>query len=169
NEVLLSDIWKKRPVILKVLARLGCTLCMHEAKLMSDLQPFFERQGIGLAAVVFEDVDLKSFLSCGYWRWDIYIDPERNVYKAAGLTKVTRMYHMSCMVNKYIMKLMLNLNLNGMVINFKGDLRQLGGTFVINTNGEIVYDFRPKKFAMYPSMKEIYASVGGDPEDIDEE
>ncbi|KAI9297712.1 hypothetical protein K502DRAFT_282243, partial [Neoconidiobolus thromboides FSU 785] len=169
EDVLMSDIWKGQTVIIKVLSRLGCCLCKQEAKMMSDMQPLFEEHDVRLIAIAFEDVDLHSFLSLGYWRWDIYLDPERKVYKAAGLTRITRLYQMSCMMSKYFMKILLRLKLKGVPNNLTGDLRQLGGTFVIDPEGRMIYDFRPKKMAHFPSLREIYALIGGDPSDLDED
>ncbi|KAI9297722.1 hypothetical protein K502DRAFT_284130, partial [Neoconidiobolus thromboides FSU 785] len=169
DEILLSDTWKNRPVILKVLASLGCALCKYDAKVFSELQPLFEHHNVGLVAVVFEDVDLYSFLSSGYWTWDIYLDPERNVYKAAKLTKISRAYQLKAFFSKHILKMVRYIKTKGLKLNMKADLRQLGGTFLINPNNEIVYSFRPKELAIYPSIKEIYSLVGGDPGEIDEQ
>ncbi|KAI9297721.1 hypothetical protein K502DRAFT_356057 [Neoconidiobolus thromboides FSU 785] len=160
DEILLSDTWKNRPVILKVLASLGCALCKYDAKVFSELQPLFEHHNVGLVAVVFEDVDLYSFLSSGYWTWDIYLDPERDVYKTVELTKVSRLYQL---------KLLTYIIYKGQKPNISGGLRQLDGTFGIYPNNKEVRSFRPKKAAMHPSFKEIYSLVGDGLEDTEEQ
>ncbi|KAI9297714.1 hypothetical protein K502DRAFT_300423 [Neoconidiobolus thromboides FSU 785] len=165
----MSDIWKGQTVIIKVLSRLGCCLCKQEAKMMSDMQPLFEEHDVRLIAIAFEDVDLHSFLSLGYWRWDIYLDPERKVYKAAGLKRASRLHQLSCLLSKHFMKLLSNLKSKGISNNFTGDLRQLGGTFVIDPDGKLIYDFRPNKMAHFPSLREIYALIGGDPNELNED
>ncbi|KAJ9088787.1 hypothetical protein DSO57_1019797 [Entomophthora muscae] len=167
--VLLSSLWKDRAVILKVLPRLGCRLCKYEARSMGDLRMVCNPEQVALAAVCFDDPDLQTFLADGYWDWDIFIDPERQVYKKAQLHRLTKWQYVKDLMvkriwamNSYILQKFAYTN------SLKGDMSQLGGTFVIGQGGKILYQFRPTKLAMYPSIKEIFASLGGDPDDIDE-
>ncbi|KAJ9069686.1 hypothetical protein DSO57_1015959 [Entomophthora muscae] len=169
KSVLLSDTWQRRPVVLKVLARLGCAMCRYEAKAMSELQPFLEERGVGLVAVAFEDVDLEEFLKCGYWKWDILVDPNRHVYQAAGLLKMTLGQTLMSLFSKQTNRCLSRLSSLGFSYNLRGDMRQLGGTFVINPNGSLLYQFRPSRMAMFPCTRDIILAIGGDPDDVEDD
>ncbi|KAJ9078257.1 hypothetical protein DSO57_1008642 [Entomophthora muscae] len=167
--VLLSNLWKDRDVVLKVLPRIGCRLCKYEARSLGNLRIMCDTKKVALAAVCFADPDLETFLADGYWNWDIFLDPEREVYKRARLHRLTwwqvvkdvlsrRFYDM----NRFIEDKFAYSN------KLKGDRYQLGGTFVIGKGGKMLFQFRPSRLAMYPSLKEIYTCLGGDPEDIEE-
>lgn len=168
DSVLLSDAWRERPVVLKVLARLGCAMCRYEAQALSDLQPILEERGVGLVAVVFEDVDLEQFLKYGYWKWDIFVDPKRQVYRAAGLAKMSLGQTLKSLFSKRTTKCLQQLEGLNIPYNLRGDMRQLGGTFVIDTGGSILYQFRPSRMAMFPCSRDIVCAVGGDPEDVED-
>ncbi|KAI9297730.1 hypothetical protein K502DRAFT_323120 [Neoconidiobolus thromboides FSU 785] len=170
EKVPVNELWKEKTVVIKVLRQLGCCLCKQEAKMLSDMKPLFDKHNVTMAAIAFEDIDLEAFLESGYWDWDIYLDPEKNVYKAAGLNKVSVFYLLSALATRSFKKLFAYLRDKGMTNSIKGgDLRQLGGTFVINLNGEILYSFRAKKFGQFPSVKEIYKVIGGNPDEINED
>ncbi|KAJ9069684.1 hypothetical protein DSO57_1015957 [Entomophthora muscae] len=166
--ILLSDMWRKRPVVLKVLARLGCAMCRYEAQALSELQPILEERGVGLVAVVFEDVDLEQFLRCGYWKWDILIDPTRQVYRAAGLVKMGLGKTIKNLLSNQTSKCVSQLEELGFLYNLRGDVRQLGGTFVVDPRGNLLYEFRPSRMAMFPCLRDIVQAIGGDPDDVDE-
>lgn len=63
------------------------------------------------------------------------------------------------------MKLVEKLRIPG---NFAGDGYQLGGTFVITHKMKMVYEFRQNSADSFPSLKELFYIVGGDPEMIEE-
>ncbi|KAI9297729.1 hypothetical protein K502DRAFT_356061 [Neoconidiobolus thromboides FSU 785] len=167
NDIKVKELWKERTVIVKVLRRLGCCLCRQEAKMLSEMQPLFEKHNVGLVAITHEDVDSSVFITSGYWNWDIYMDYERKVYKAAGLHKVSLSY-IFYVLRKRILKSLVGFLRDKGIPNTiqKGSIRQLGGTFVINPRGEIIYSFKAKKFGQFPSIKEIYGLIGGDPDEI---
>ncbi|KAJ9078968.1 hypothetical protein DSO57_1001182 [Entomophthora muscae] len=167
--MLLSDLWKERPVVLKVLARLGCAMCKQEALTLREMKPLLDKHNVAIAAVAFEDLDLKNFLTGGYWGWDILLDPERKVYEAAGLWRMTPMQFMRDIFSGRLFKIMSVLLWRGIMNPVRGDPRQLGGTFVINTDGAIAYSFKASRLAMFPSAKEIYATIGGDPDEVEED
>ncbi|KAI0244045.1 hypothetical protein L0F63_003049 [Massospora cicadina] len=156
EEVLLSDLWQERPVVLKVLARLGCAMCKQEALTLREMKPYLDKHNVAIAAVAFEELDLKGFLDGGYWGWDILLDPERKVYTAAGLKHISKWQFLRDCLASSLYKLLAIL------------LRPCG-TFVITTDGKFAYSFRASSLAMFPSAKENYSIVGGDPDEIEED
>ncbi|KAI0223890.1 hypothetical protein L0F63_001803 [Massospora cicadina] len=169
EEVLLSDLWRERPVVLKVLARLGCAMCKQEALTLREMKPYLDKHNVAIAAVAFEELDLKGFLDGGYWGWDILLDPERKVYTAAGLKHISKWQFLRDCLSPSLYKLLATLLRRGLSNPVRGDPRQLGGTFVITTDGNFAYSFRASRLAMFPSAKEIYSIVGGDPDEIEED
>ncbi|KAJ9057843.1 hypothetical protein DSO57_1004625 [Entomophthora muscae] len=169
DPVVVSDLWKRTTVILKVLRRFGCPLCRYESRLLSELKPELDALGIKLAAVGFEDVGLSDFLAGGYWDWDILIDTERSVHKALNLPKLPVSAGLKDLMSAATRSAIAAAQKAGITGDLKGDGFQLGGTFVVEkVTGELLYDFKQVGAGSYCSLKEIYEACGGDPDDIDE-
>ncbi|KAI9292560.1 hypothetical protein K502DRAFT_283428, partial [Neoconidiobolus thromboides FSU 785] len=169
KDVLLEEKWNDKTVLLKVLPRLGCCLCRHEVLMLKRLQPILDEKKIHLVAVAFEDIDLTDFLN-GYWDWDILLDVERKVYHAAGLVKLSDKELNKQMNSKFVKKVddyvmdVLNVKDSG-----SGDIKQLGGMFIIKPDKSIIYEFKPNKLALFPCIKEICQVIGADENDIEDD
>ncbi|KAJ9052760.1 hypothetical protein DSO57_1031038 [Entomophthora muscae] len=169
EDVVISDYWKKQTVVLKVLRRFGCPLCRYESRLLSELKPEFDAMKIKLIAIGFENVGLEDFLSGGYWDWEILIDNERSVHTALDLKKVPVSTGLKDLMSSATRAAIAAANKAGIQGDLKGDGFQLGGTFVIEKGtGELLYEFRQVGAGSYTSLKEIYMSCGGDPDEVDE-
>jgi len=167
--ILLSELWEESTVVLKVLPRLGCKFCKYEARTLDDLSFLIDPSQVKIAAVCFTDPDLDTFLSNGYWSWSIFLDPNREVYRQVQLFRVPRWKMIKDLFENRVKLLSRFIDKEFNLPNsIKGDPYQLGGTFIIAPGGKVLFQFRPSKIAMYPSIKEMYAKIGGDPDDIDE-
>ncbi|KAJ9088785.1 hypothetical protein DSO57_1019795 [Entomophthora muscae] len=167
--VKLSSLWQERDVVLKVLPRLGCQMCKYEARSLGELRMLTDPDKVALAAVCFEGPDLPTFLSEGYWDWDIFVDDERKVYKEANLYRMSRWQLIKSFFTKRVQAMYrFTREEFGYTNSSRGDAYQLGGTFVIGQGGKLLFQFRPRQLAMFPSVKEIYKCLGGEPEEIDE-
>ncbi|KAJ9088786.1 hypothetical protein DSO57_1019796 [Entomophthora muscae] len=169
DSVKLSSLWKHQDVVLKVLPRLGCRLCKYEAQSLGELRMLTDPSAVALAAVCFTGPDLQTFLSNGYWAWEIFLDDAREVYRKAELHRFTRWEAVKNYLSKYFKAMSSYVDHEfAFPNNFRGDRLQLGGTFIIRKGGEMLYQFKPTKLAMYPSIKEMYSCLGGNPDDIEE-
>ncbi|KAI9296741.1 hypothetical protein K502DRAFT_323660 [Neoconidiobolus thromboides FSU 785] len=169
NPITLNTLWNNCTVILKVLRRLGCPLCRYESRLLSELKPLFDDLGVKLVAITFDEVGLEDFLSGGFWQWGLYLDKERLTHSALGLTRTSAFTGISDLftaTGRAAIKAAQDKKIAG---DFKGDGFQLGGTFVVRSEAGLVYEYRQKTAALYPSIREIYQAAGGDPDDVEEQ
>ncbi|KAJ9080386.1 hypothetical protein DSO57_1025595 [Entomophthora muscae] len=169
EDVIISDFWKKQTVVLKVLRRFGCPLCRYESRLLSELKPEFDALDIKLIAIGFENVGLNDFLSGGYWDWEILVDNERNVHTSLDLKKVPVSVGLKDLMSSATRAAIMAATKAGIQGDFKGDGFQLGGTFVVEkATSKLLYAYRQVGAGSYSSLKEVYESCGGDPEEVDE-
>ncbi|KAJ9052756.1 hypothetical protein DSO57_1031034, partial [Entomophthora muscae] len=169
EDFIISNFWKKQTVVLKVLRRFGCPLCRYESRLLSELKPEFDALDIKLIAIGFENVGLEDFLSGEYWDWEILVDNERSVHIALDLKKVPVSAGLKDLMSSATRAAIMAATKAGIQGDLKGDGFQLGGTFVIEKEtSKILYEYRQLGADSYTSLKEVYESCGGDPEEVDE-
>ncbi|KAJ9052758.1 hypothetical protein DSO57_1031036 [Entomophthora muscae] len=169
EDVIISDFWKKQTVVLKVLRRFGCPLCRYESRLLSELKPEFDALDIKLIAIGFENVGLNDFLSGGYWDWEILVDNERSVHTSLDLKKIPVSAGLKDLMSSATRAAIMAATKAGIQGDLKGDGFQLGGTFVIEKGtSKLLYEYRQVGAGSYSSLKEVYGSCGGDPEEVDE-
>ncbi|KAJ9052106.1 hypothetical protein DSO57_1037481 [Entomophthora muscae] len=166
KKIKLNSLWRRQPVVLKVLRRLGCPLCRYETRILSELKPMFDEIGVRLVSITFDHVNLEDFLRGGFWGWEIYVDKDYSVYKALGLSRTSLVRSiMDMMSPSGLAAIMASRDIPG---NFSGDGMQLGATLVVNPGGTIPFLFNQKSAAAFPSIKELVEVVGGDPDVIEE-
>ncbi|KAI9297728.1 hypothetical protein K502DRAFT_363016 [Neoconidiobolus thromboides FSU 785] len=162
EEIYLSDLWKYNSVILKVLPHLDCKLAHHEAQMLSEFQASFEKNNIKMIVVVLKDLDLTTFLSSGYWKWDLYLDPTSKVFKASeSILNSTKLPKFNQFFKYSNIKSLLSHS------HTKQDTYS-GETYLINSNSEILYSFKPSKQSPFPDIKYILNLLNADMDEIDE-
>jgi len=86
HEILLSDLWKEKRVVLVVFRRFGCMMCREAAVRMSALRSKLEELGARVVGIGFDSPsEVQEFLL--YWNGELYLDQQRNVYKALGVRR----------------------------------------------------------------------------------
>ncbi|KAJ9080390.1 hypothetical protein DSO57_1025599 [Entomophthora muscae] len=169
EDVAISDCWKKHIVVLKVLRRFGCPLCRYESRLLSELKAEFDALDIKLVAIGFERVGLEDFLAGGFWSWEVLIDCERSVHMALGVKKMSVSEGIQDLMSSSTRAAVSASVMGETYGDLRGDSFQLGGTYVIEKkSGSILYEFRQAGVGHHASLKEIYSSCGGDPEQVEE-
>ena len=157
----LGSLWKTRPVVLLFLRRLGCAICRAYAKEMYSHIKQFDAIGVSVVALSFErfgegsDSD-HSFAKGGYWLGTIYsIDKE--VY--------TELFDRKGLMNGFFGLMDINkavrdkVKAQGVTGNLKGDGFQLGGQFVVDTKGEVVFEHRQKKYGDDAELEDLLAAA----------
>ncbi|KXN74276.1 hypothetical protein CONCODRAFT_76927 [Conidiobolus coronatus NRRL 28638] len=97
------------------------------------------------------------------------MDPKREIYKAIGATKLNPISGIIHVFNRSKKASAEVAKLNGLGGNFKGDGFQLGGTFLVAPEGEVLFEFLQGTYADYPSLRQIVTAGGGNAELIDDE
>ncbi|KAJ9090494.1 hypothetical protein DSO57_1001952 [Entomophthora muscae] len=164
----LSDLWRDQVVILKVLRRFGCPLCRYESRLLSDLKPYFDELNVRLVGVGFEEVGLQEFMDGKYWEWDLFLDPSRSVHSALRLETMGLLQGLRDVASLATRMATAAASRMGLIEELGGDGFQLGGTFIITPTRGVVYEYRQVGTGTFPSIKDIIAIVGGDPDLVNE-
>ncbi len=155
----LKDLWSEKPTILLFLRRLGCMICRTYAAQMEQLRPLIEKKGGQVICMSFEffgegsDED-RSFEKIGFWKGPIYTI-DKSVYAELFGRKgfMDGFFGLLDMNKEAVAK---SKDTPG---NFKGDGFQLGGQFVVNTEGVVVFEHRQKLFGDDASFEELYDAV----------
>lgn len=155
----LKDLWSEKPTIFLFLRRLGCMICRSYAGQMEKLRPMIEKKGGQVVCMSFEffgegsDSD-RSFETLGFWKGPMYtIDQSvyAELFGRKGL--MDGFYGLLDMKKEAVEKAK---NTPG---NFKGDGFQLGGQFVVNTDGTVVFEHRQKLFGDDAEFEELYLAI----------
>jgi prostamide/prostaglandin F2alpha synthase len=165
EKILFRSLWENndKPLILiHWLRRFGCVLCRVGALDLTetlDKAPDSVKNKLNWAAIGFAHLDYEDFLKDNYFKdGHIYIDENKETYKALDFTKKgilslygvfdTKMYSKASEASK-----------RGIKGNYKGEGTQLGGTFVVDRHGEVIYAFQQKSYSDAPSLEEIIKNV----------
>lgn len=155
----LKELWAEKPCILIFLRRLGCPLCRTYANCMDTLRPLIEKKGGQVICLSFEffgegsDED-RTFEKYGFWNGPLYTI-DKSVYAELFGRKgfLDNLYGLLDMNKDAVQKAKQTPG------NYKGDGFQLGGQFVINTNGDVLLDHRQKLFGDDATFEELYDSI----------
>lgn len=132
TKIQVQTFWSKGPVVLYFIRRFGCILCRHNAAILSRCKTALEAKGIRFIAVGPEHEGMEEFVAEGYFAGEVYADPNRACYKALKLKRGSLLSLLSHRVRTLIATA-ANLGIKG---NMKGDLKQLGGLFVMSPEGD---------------------------------
>lgn len=159
--VKVGSFWENQAVLVHVLRRFGCMLCRANALELQKITPILEQNNIRVVAVGIEKLGMEEFLEGGYWKGELYIDDGKKILKALDIKSVGILSTIAMIVANKDVKdaAKKSKHIPG---NFKGDGRQLGGTFAIAKGGEILMDFRQKNFADHPSIESMLEAFGID-------
>lgn len=155
----LKDLWSEKPTILLFLRRLGCMICRSYAAQMEKLRPLIEKKGGQVICMSFEffgegsDSD-RSFEMLGFWKGPMYTI-DKSVYAELFGRKgfMDGFYGLLDMKKEAVEKAKDTPG------NFKGDGFQLGGQFVVNTDGYVVFEHRQKLFGDDAEFEELYMAI----------
>lgn len=128
-----------RLTVLKVLRGYDCPVTKQETQELTQYLACFEKMNVAVVAICEESQGCKEFLASGMWCGDLYIDPYRDVCRASRAE--------SCGGGQ-------RLKLSGFRRKTPKhmSLFQLGGTYIITPDCQIVFKHEPKNATDPPSM-----------------
>eukprot|EP00924_Labyrinthula_sp_SR-Ha-C_P006931 snap_masked-scaffold_8-processed-gene-4.35-mRNA-1 protein AED:1.00 eAED:1.00 QI:0/-1/0/0/-1/1/1/0/202 len=151
KEVKLENLWKEGITVVHLLRRFGCPLCRNLATEMSSLAPTLEKNGVKLVGVGLGVDALDSFLEGGYWKGlDLYIDEDKKLYKEFKLGEGSY----TDLLKPQVIKRMFQAR--NVEQSRTGDKMQLGGTYILNKRGQVIYEFQQKTFGDKPNLEEMF-------------
>ena len=120
---------------------------------MQERLPEFDRLGAKIVVISFvAPVRLEQHLSSGSWPIQTLADPERKAYQAFGLERAT----WSQLFRPRAMLVYLKLMLRGRIPRRpQEDIHQLGGDFILDSIGRVVYEYRSQDPADRPDPAEL--------------
>lgn len=155
----LKELWAEKPCILIFLRRLGCPICRTYANYMDKLRPLIEKKGGQVICISFEffgegsDED-RSFQRFGFWTGPTYtIDKSVYVELFGRKGFLDNLYGLLDMNKEAVEKAKKTPG------NYKGDGFQLGGQFVVDTTGKVLFEHRQKLFGDDASFETLYDSI----------
>lgn len=145
SELFLSDLWKKQTLVLIFLRHLGWAFCRQQVAQLRRKKQHFDQVGAQVVLVGMGTSEESSAFELKFdFPFPLISDPKRKLYQAFGLKQISALELLSPSVAlKGILAMTKGHNI-GMPI---GDVRQLPGVFIINTQGRIIYSY----FARDPS------------------
>ncbi|MBI1248518.1 redoxin domain-containing protein [bacterium] len=152
RQVPLSELYAQRLLLLQFSRHLGCVFCVDHAKQLLKNYETFLKHGIDVALVIMGDAEqARKFREVLKLTYPVFADPDQSVYRAFNVPRG----NVWQVAGPHLWWEGLKaLTRSGMGVP-RGDLMQLSGTFLIDTNGQIVWDFLPNSSVEFPNIDEI--------------
>ena len=119
----------------------------------------FSGLGSEVVAITFVATErLRGYLESSRWPFRVLADPELTAYRAFGLERAA----WSQLFRPRVIARYLQLMIRGRVPHIaREDVRQLGGDFVLDREGRVVYAFRSEDPADRPDVDTLIEAVRG--------
>jgi prostamide/prostaglandin F2alpha synthase len=113
---------------------------------------------VSLAAIGLAYLDYDDFAKAKYLDGDIYIDEKKETYKAMSYASLGLLSGYGLLAPS-LYKKSNEASSKGITGNLKGDGFQLGGTLLIDQEGNVVWSHEQKSYADYPSEEGMFKAV----------
>lgn len=155
--VRLEETWRERPVALVLLRHFGCSFCReHAAELQEDVGRIREAGGDIVAIGMGTPAHAADFRRSSGIEFQLLVAPDTSVHRAAGLAGGDWMKVLGPRAWPSIVR----ATRKGYRAKRTGaDMSQLGGTFVIDTEGAVVWEHRARHSGDNSSSAEIVAAL----------
>mmetsp|Transcript_13538 Transcript_13538/g.17649 ORF Transcript_13538/g.17649 Transcript_13538/m.17649 type:complete len:238 (-) Transcript_13538:647-1360(-) len=153
----LKSLWKEAPVVLHLFRRFGCALCRNTALKISSMQPILNQNGVQLVGVGLSFSSLDGMLKGNYWKSNkLFVSEGAELHKALGLQNASWTQVIS------LLETNIEAKENGVVGEYRNlnNGRRLGALFVISKKGDMLYEWRQKRFVESPPKQEVYKALG---------
>lgn len=127
---------------------------------MSDIKPQLDSHGVGLVAIGLEDYGIEEFVEGNFFSGELYIDQKYQSYKALGMGRVSALGLPKHLLSSTVRAANTKANEQGITGNMSGDGLQLGGTYVIEKGGRVLFEKKQTTFGDHPSTAELFAALG---------
>ncbi len=156
QKVSVAQLYRLRPVLLQFSRHLGCVFCIDHAKQLLKHYEMLKRHGIDIALVIMGGAkDAQEFHDRLKLTYPVYGDPDQSVYKAFNVPRGNVWQVAGPQLWWEGLKALSRSGIG----RPRGDLMQLGGTYLIDTNGQIVWSFRPSSSVEFPNIDEIVVAA----------
>lgn len=155
--VRLEETWGDRPVALVLLRHFGCSFCReHAAELQADVGRIREAGGDIVAIGMGTPAHAADFRRSSGIEFQLLVAPDTSVHRAAGLAGGDWMKVLGPRAWPSIVR----ATRKGYRAKRTGaDMSQLGGTFVIDTDGAVLWEHRARHSGDNSSSADILAAL----------
>jgi len=165
----INSLWQSKSLILAFVRRWGWKLCRVWATQLSTLKPQLEAHDIDLVAVGLEEFGVDEFFAGNFLKGDIYLDQDYATYKALNFDRASILSLPKQMLSSDVRKLNSEANSVGISGNMKGDGMQMGGTFVIEKGGKVLFHHKQTGFGDHPKLTDLLSALGLNAEKVEPE
>ena len=134
-------------------------MCRALASELSSIKPLLDANGVDLVAVGLEELGVQAFVDGHYFKGDLYIDQNYSTYKGLSFGRVGLLSVPSQLLASSTKNLNAKANALGISGDLKGDGLQLGGTYVVEKGGKVLYEHKMTGFADHPSLDDLLKSL----------
>uniref|UniRef100_A0A224YWG2 Prostamide/prostaglandin F synthase n=1 Tax=Rhipicephalus zambeziensis TaxID=60191 RepID=A0A224YWG2_9ACAR len=82
KSVTVESLWRDQTCVLMFFRRWACPFCRLDAVRLSRIKPQLDAAGVRLVGIGHENIGLDDFRQGEYFKGELYVDEERNAYKA---------------------------------------------------------------------------------------
>ncbi|CDW56084.1 prostamide:prostaglandin F synthase [Trichuris trichiura] len=161
EEVLMSSFWSQGTCLVYFLRRFGCRVCRWHASMVNKLLPALAEKNVRAVAIAPEREGWEEFRDGQYWNGEIYYTPKKQLYTDLGMKRVGKVGLFASFFSRRAIDAIFKSN--GVCGNYRGDPYQCGGAFVVDKDGNMLYEFRQDDFTEAPDIPAICKACGIDP------
>eukprot|EP00126_Sphaerothecum_destruens_P012625 Sdes_comp21635_c0_seq1m20223 len=146
-------------VVFYLLRRFGCSLCRHAASVFSTYADDFRKLNISVVGIAFDSEGLDEFKEGNFWSWPLYMDESKSLYQEFGC-KRNSAKNAYGMLSLGFFKGLWSAKTSGFKGNVKGDGFQMGGTFIVDQNGNILFAHVQQNYGDHVDAVHVLKALG---------
>uniref|UniRef100_A0A2C9LHP9 Uncharacterized protein n=1 Tax=Biomphalaria glabrata TaxID=6526 RepID=A0A2C9LHP9_BIOGL len=161
ENVTLASFVHSQPFLLMVLLRhFACLPCRDHLCEIVARQAELKQLGAEILIVSFgEQLGADNWLKETNCPFDMILDPNRKIYLSFGLHRsVSKVWSCACMIY-YVEQLLKGRQLPRPLENVHDDPQQMGGDFILDNTGRVVFSYCSKVSNDRPSVDQILAAI----------
>ena len=156
HEIDVAELYQQQPALLQFSRHLGCVFCVDHAKQLLKHYETLAKHHINVALVIMGGAkEAQEFHDRLKLTYPVYGDPDQSVYQAFHVPRGNVWQVAGPQLWWEGLKALTRSGIG----RPRGDLMQLGGSFLIDTNGQMVWSFRPGSSAEFPNMDEVIVAA----------
>ncbi|XP_064460558.1 prostamide/prostaglandin F synthase-like [Ornithodoros turicata] len=166
QSVSLGSLWQDKTCVLMFFRRFACPFCRLDAVRISEIKPKLDAADVSLIGIGHEETGLKEFLEKGFFKGDLYIDGERNTYKALNFKRYNILSIFPAILtsaSRAKAAAARDAAVGGDMTT--GDGLQTGGTLIVEKGGsKVLLNYKQDTPDAYVGNDAILKALGLDPE-----
>ena len=127
---------------------------------MSKIKPQLDAHDVGLVAIGLEEFGLEEFIEGKFFDGELFLDQDYACYKGLDMVRISKLGMPMHLLGSTSRAALAKANKEGITGNLAGDGNQLGGTYVIEKGGNVLYAFKQKTYGDHPPVGDLLETLG---------